>query len=52
MLRIKFRNTVDRCTVRTRIEINDFGIGVLEREDNRVGGKCREVRMEFLWQSK
>jgi hypothetical protein len=45
---IKLWYAFNRCAVAARIEIYDFLVGVLEGEDDGVGGKSSKGRMEFL----
>lgn len=48
VLGVKLGHAFDWCRVAARVEINDFLIGMLEREDDGVGWEGREGRMELL----
>jgi hypothetical protein len=49
VLRIEFRHALDGLGVAARVEVDYFGIGVLEREDDGICGEGGEGGVEFLW---
>jgi hypothetical protein len=48
VLSVEFGNTFNRLCIAARVEVNDFLVRVLEREDDRVGREGGEGGMELL----
>jgi hypothetical protein len=46
--RIELGYALNGRAVAARVEVDDFLVGVLEREDDGVGRECRKGRVEFL----
>ena len=50
MLGVELGDAFNRCAVGARIEVDDFLILMLKREDDGVGWEGGEVRMQLLLQ--
>lgn len=48
MLGVEFGNTRNRLGIAARVEVDDFLVGVLEGEDDGVGGESCELGVELL----
>jgi hypothetical protein len=48
VLGVELGNTFDGLCIATRVKVDDFLVGVLEREDDGIGWEGGEGRMQFL----
>jgi len=49
MLGVEIGDAGDGGRVGAGVEVDDFGVGVFEGEDDGIGGEGGEGGVEFLW---